>query len=101
MSNKQNIVFNVLVAVVFSVIMTLFMTWLGGGISPNSPVFPIAYLKGVAIGILIAVPLSFVATPLIRKFVSKYIKKYYFIVYLKPIAHKRGFAKFCKASFYY
>jgi|GEM_PF-2610988 len=33
MNRKQNIVFNSLVAVVFNVIMTFFMVWLGGGIT--------------------------------------------------------------------
>ena len=74
MSNRQYIVFNLMTAVIFTLVMTFFMTWLGGGLPPYAPGFIAVYLRGLTIGLIAAIPLSFIVSPLLQKFVRRYIK---------------------------
>lgn len=67
-----NIIFNILVAVVMSALMSLILTIINVGIPPG---FFGIYMRSFFVGVLVAIPVSMIAIPLITRMLGVLLVK--------------------------
>lgn len=73
MNLKQIIFMNVVISLVFSITMSFFTLWINMGLVPG---FIIMWLRAIATGLTISLPLSFIFIPPIQRLaMSLFVKK--------------------------